>query len=309
MLHKKTPLVHSPTLSGEGRSVYLKMDCDQPAGSFKIRGIGALCEQQAALGVRGFVSSSGGNAGLAVAYAGTRLSLPCTIVVPSTTSESVRQRMRDLNADVFEFGEVWDESDVHARKIAKKKRMAYVHPFDDPVIWQGHATLVDELVVQGPKPDVLICSVGGGGLLCGVMEGLERNGWADVSVLAVETHGAASLRASVDAGELVTIPAITSIAKTLGAKRVARRALEWTQSHGVRCVQVSDLEAVEACIAFHREQDVFVEPSCGAALAAVSTRHPLLQSAQEISVVVCGGNGVDSMMLKRWKKRLEVGSE
>ena len=300
--HHTTPLFldhRRSTLLGS--SIYLKMDCYQPAGSFKIRGIGRLCQEMAQAGVKGFLSSSGGNAGLAVAHAGKVLSLPTIIVVPSTTPNSVRERMKGLGAAVIEFGDVWDESDAYARGYAKEKNLAYIHPFDDPVIWAGHASIVDELVKQGPKPDIIICSVGGGGLLCGIMTGLVNNSWSDVRVVAVETVGAASLDAAVQAGELVTIPAITSIAKTLGAKRVAQRAFEWTQSHNIHNITVTDKQAIEACIQFADDFRVLVEPSCGAALAALPILEPVIQTVQNVVVVVCGGNGVNTSQIIEWK--------
>ena len=303
MLHHQTPLFLHHRLSKEReQNIYLKMDCYQPSGSFKIRGIGYLCTQQAQKGTKGFVSSSGGNAGLAVAYSGTQLELPVTIVVPSTTPEHVREKMRVLDARVIEHGAVWDESDVFARNYAKQHQCSYIHPFDDPTIWTGHSTLVDELKEQSPKPDLIICSVGGGGLLCGIIEGLWKHSWNDVPVMAVETHGAASLHASVEARALVSIDAITSIAKTLGARKVASKAFEWTQKHPITCVQVSDEQTVHACIELLNEQRILVEPACGASYCALSSKHPLLDQAKNIVVVICGGSGVTLDMLQEWSQ-------
>ena len=276
------------------------MDCYQPSGSFKIRGIGHLCTQQAQKGTKGFVSSSGGNAGLAVAYSGKRLGLPVTIIVPSTTPEHVREKMRILEAHVLEHGNVWDESDIFARDYAKTHQCSYIHPFDDPAIWTGHSTLIDELKTQGPKPDLIVCSVGGGGLLCGIVEGLWNHNWSDVPVMAVETCGAASLHASVQAGQLISIDSITSIAKTLGARKVASKALEWTKNHPITCVQVSDAQTIQACIALLNEQRVLVEPACSASYCVLSSRHPLVDQAQNIVIVICGGSGITIDMLQEW---------
>lgn len=304
MLHHQTPLFFHHRLSKlRQQNIYFKMDCHQPSGSFKIRGIGHLCSQKHQQGTKGFVSSSGGNAGLAVAYSGKTLGVPTTIVVPSTTPEHVRELMRTLDARVMEHGDVWDESDVYARAYAQQHMCAYIHPFDDPMIWHGHASLVDEVKKQGPKPDLIVCSVGGGGLLCGIMEGLWSNDWTDVPVLAVETIGAASLHASVEAKQLVSLDAITSIAKTLGARKVAAKALEWTQKHPISCVQVSDTQSIHACIELLDELRVLVEPACSASYAALSLAHPLIQEAQTIMVVLCGGSGVNSNMMMEWKQQ------
>ena len=108
---------------------------------------------------------------------------------------------------------------------------AYIHPSDDPLLWHGHTMLVDEMARQGPKPDVVVLSVGGGGLFCGVVEGLRRNGWGDVPVVAVETMGADSLAQSMQAGHTVTLPAINSMATSLGSRAVCAQSLRLAQEH------------------------------------------------------------------------------
>ena len=110
---------------------------------------------------------------------------------------------------------------------------------------------VDELKDQCEnQPDLIVLSVGGGGLFCGVMEGLIRNGWEDTSILAVETYGAASLNSSVKAGELVALESINTIATSLGAKQVAAKALEYAQHYKVTPALVSDEACAKACIRF-----------------------------------------------------------
>jgi L-serine/L-threonine ammonia-lyase len=129
-----------------------------------------------------------------------------------------------------------------------------------------------------------------------VLQGLQRGGWQDVKVIAVETQGCESLHRSMLAGELVTLPAITSIAKSLGARRVASEALAWTRRHPVESVVVSDQSAMTAARRFARQQRVLVEPACGAALAVVHENHPALGDAACAAVVVCGGIAVQEVM-------------
>jgi L-serine/L-threonine ammonia-lyase len=112
----------------------------------------------------------------------------------------MRETIRREGAQVVEHGEAWDDAHVYASQLARQEKAGYIHPFDDALIWRGHASLVDEVVASGPRPGVIVVAVGGGGLLCGVLEGLSRVGWSDVPVLAVETEGAASFAASVAAG-------------------------------------------------------------------------------------------------------------
>ncbi len=311
-LHIRTPLWESPSLSQIlGTEVLLKMEAFQPAGSFKSRGMGAACADAYVRGIRRVVCSSGGNAGLAVANAGRKLGMEVTIVVPQTTSVRAKELITRENAQVIVHGAVWDEAHAFASRLAEETRAAYVHPFDDPVVWRGHSSLVDELVEDGVKPGMIVLSVGGGGLMCGVVEGLQRVGWTDVPVLAVETEGAASFAGAVRAGELITLDAIRSIAVTLGAKRVTPRALELTYQHEIIPWLVSDRQALDACLRFADDHRVLVEPACGAALATGYDRaEPLAEftvsSAQREPVVfiVCGGAAVNREMLAKWDREV-----
>jgi L-serine/L-threonine ammonia-lyase len=307
-LHVDTPLVASPALGAAlGARVWLKLDLLQPGGSFKIRGLGRACERALEQGARALVTSSGGNAGLAVAHAGHALGIPVTVVVPARTTQHARERIAALGAQVVVHGEVWDDADVEGRAIAARTRAAYVHPFDDPDVWSGHATLVLESHrALGLRPDAIVLSVGGGGLMCGVLEGMHEVGWSDVPLVAVETEGAASLRAAIEAGRAVDIGRIDSIATTLGARRVTERAVTWTREHPVVSHLVSDAAAVSACLRFLDDHRLLVEPSCGAALAALYDRAPALRDKRSVLVVVCGGSGVSLSQLLVWAADLGV---
>ena len=305
-LHIMTPVWTDARLEATlGKQVWLKMECLQPAGSFKIRGIGLLCQELKAAGCTGFVSSSGGNAGYAVACAGRALGLPVRVVVPGTTPASTRRQLELMAAEVCVVGQVWDEADVQARRMAATKNRGYIPPFDHPTLWRGHGTLIDEVAASHGKPDLVIVTVGGGGLLCGVLDGMRRHGWHDASIVAVETEGAASLHASIAADYLVTLPAITSIAKCLGARRVAQAALDGAREHSVRSLVVSDRAALNGCLQFARRHRILVEPACGAGLSLLYDQAPCLTAAQRILVVVCGGIGVDLDMLADWQRTLK----
>ncbi|MEO1086314.1 MAG: pyridoxal-phosphate dependent enzyme, partial [Acidobacteriota bacterium] len=216
-IHIKTPLIQTLGLGRDlpGR-VWLKLDALQPSGSFKLRGVGHACRRYREKGATAFLASSGGNAGLAVACAGRQLGVPVTVVVPETTSQRAMDLIASEGADVQVVGHDWMAAHTHALELARDDT-AYIHPFDDPYLWEGHATVIDEVAQAGVKPNVVVLSVGGGGLLCGAIEGLRRNGWADTPILAVETVGADSLATALAAGEHVGVDGITSIATSLGA--------------------------------------------------------------------------------------------
>ncbi len=304
-LHIDTPLIESRALSiVTGRTIWLKLDAMQPSGSFKMRGIGAACEAYAARGAQRFVSSSGGNAGIAVAYAGRQLSVTVTVVVPETTTKRAKELIRQEGAEVLVHGASWQEANALAHSMVGEHD-AFLHPFDDPLIWQGHATLIDEVARRGPKPDALVLSVGGGGLLCGVVQGLGRNGWADVPIVAVETVGASSFAQSMQAGHRVLLPAITSIATSLGAKQICEQAFVYTQEHPIRSVVVSDYTAVEACERFLTDHRILVEPACGAALTVGYQNAPELSKSETVLIVVCGGVTASLEQLQEWSRQLE----
>lgn len=303
-LHISTPLLPSAALCRRSdASVWLKIEALQPSGSFKMRGIGFACEEYHRRGACRFVSSSGGNAGLAVAYAARMLSVPATVVVPQSASARARELLRREGAEVVAHGASWQEANALALSLVGPND-AFVHPFDDPLLWQGHATMIDEVAQAGIGPDAVVLSVGGGGLLCGVIEGLRRNGWSHVPVVAVETEGAASFHQSVQAGHRVELASITSIATTLGAKQICAKAFELAQEHPVRSVVVSDAQAVAACLRFLDDHRLLVEPACGAALAAVYDAVPDVAQFCQILVIVCGGAGVTSAQLHAWSQQL-----
>jgi L-serine/L-threonine ammonia-lyase len=303
-LHIHTPVLRAPAALFGGRAAWLKMDALQPAGSFKLRGVGRLVQHEVARGARAIVCASGGNAGFAAAYAGSALGVPVTIVVPVSTPPEVRAAIAGLGAEVVIHGEAWDDAHAHAVTRAERTAAVYVHPFDHPLLWDGHATLVDEVVRDGIDFDCVVTSVGGGGLLAGIIEGLRRNGRAGVPVIAVETVGADSLHQSLQAGVPLTLPAITSIATTLGARRPSEHALDLAREHPVVSLVVTDAQAVAACLRFADALRLLVEPACGAALAVLEAHPQVFERFRAPLIEVCGGIGVSLDKLMAWRRDL-----
>lgn len=302
-LHIQTPVFELDSAGKQtGKSIFMKMECFQPAGSFKIRGIGLLCREAVRDGAKHLVSSSGGNAGYAVAYAGRVLGVKVSVVVPETTPRWVCEYIESKGAFVQVYGSVWDEAHAFALDLSGKGGGAYIPPFDHPAIWRGHSTIIDEAAGQCPKPDLIVLSVGGGGLLCGVVEGLHRNNWRDVPVVAVETEGAASFAAAVSTGRIVSLGSIKTVATSLGARQVAARALEWASVHKIIPVSVSDESAVKACVRFAGEFRMLVEPACGASLSVIYDNADVIEAAKSILVIVCGGIGVSLEKLYQWRQ-------
>jgi L-serine/L-threonine ammonia-lyase len=309
-LHIKTPVVQSRRLGLLAeKTVWLKLDALQPSGSFKLRGIGAACEAYARQGKTRFVSSSGGNAGLAVAYAGRLLDIPVTVVIPKSTPALARTLLEQEGATVIVHGAAWAEANELAQSLLDETT-AFLHPFDDPLMWSGHATMIDEVVRDHVTFDCVIVSVGGGGLLSGVVQGLDRNGLGQTPIIAVETAGADSLAQAIKAGHPVSLPAITSVATSLGASRVADNAFKVTRTHDVRSVVISDLEALDACEQFLRDHRLVVEPACGASLSVIYSpqRREVLAGFKSPLVVVCGGATAPLEQIREWRRAAQAAS-
>ncbi|XP_064620041.1 L-serine dehydratase/L-threonine deaminase-like [Lineus longissimus] len=310
-LHIWTPLIESVPLSKHsGFIVHLKLDNNQPSSSFKIRGIGNLCQKAKSKGCKHIVCSSGGNAGLAAAYAARKLNLPCTVYVPTTTPESTHQKLRNEGSEVIVHGSVWNEANEMAMKAADQPGYASVHPFDHPDVWDGHSSIIEEMAADMKKPDVVITCVGGGGLLCGVVQGMKKVGWNDVPIIAMETIGSDSYNSAVKAGKLVTLKEISSVAKSLGSLTVCQQAFDYYSQHPIISATVEDKEAVNACLKFADDHRILVEPACGAAIAAIYShviprlqKEGKLKDVKSVALVVCGGASVNLSLLLNWKEQ------
>ncbi len=221
--------------------------------------------------------------------------------------------------DVIQHGASWREADTHLREIIKTMPEArYIPPFDHPEIWSGAATMIGEIESQleeewnvdgssgksSAAADVVVCSVGGGGLLCGLAQGLDDSPISSgkTRIIAVETEGAGSLNASVKAGHLVTLDGITSIATSLGATRVCDKAFEYGQRDTVHSVLVTDKQAMEACLRFADEERMLVEAACGASLAVIyqNMLEPIilgLNPESRVVIIVCGGSNISMELM------------
>ncbi|MDC0344831.1 pyridoxal-phosphate dependent enzyme [Alphaproteobacteria bacterium] len=305
-LHQKTPLIQSFSMGRHfnGRPVYLKMEAFQPTGSFKIRGLGYACQQALQRGARQFLSSTEGNAGYAVSYAGRQLGVPTTVVMAENIPPVMREKIHDMGAHVILYGKEWEEAHHHALQLQQEHNlknpenmMAYIPPFDLEDIWQGHMSLVDE---WDEAPEAVIVAVGGGGLLMGILRGLIKRGWGHVPVYSAETRGSEALALSLKTGQHVHLKDVNSIAHSIALKSVCARAFEEAHAYGVRPLVVTDNAAVAATLSFAQDHNVIVEPACGAALAPIYGNDHALKNVKSVHVVVCGGLGTTFEDLQAW---------
>ncbi|WP_327857754.1 pyridoxal-phosphate dependent enzyme [Acinetobacter guillouiae] len=292
MLSIKTPLIQSLVLSQLNQcQVWLKMEALQPSASFKQRGISHACQKYFEQGAQRFISSSGGNAGLAVAYTGRQLGVPVTVVVPETTAQCARELIAQQGAEVIVHGASWTEANALAQSLLTQHDV-FIHPFDHPLLWEGIIPMIDEVIADGVTPDAVVLSVGGGSLLSGVAAGLKKHGLAHIPIYAVETQGTASLHASIVAKQHVELDQVSGIATTLAAKKVCQNAFEVSQALEVRSLVVSDQDTVDACLKFVDDHRILVEPACGATLSVLYDQAIQFKPADQVLVIVCGGAGI-----------------
>lgn len=316
-LHVRTPLIESVVLKEiYGQKVYLKLDNAQPSGSFKIRGMGVLIQDAKRKGAKKVVIASGGNAGMAVAYGARQVGMESVVVISDNVPSLMVQKLTREGARVEVKGKTWDEADARAQEIASKEGAYYCHPFDNPMIWAGNSTMVAEIKedLGDVVPAAIVASVGGGGLVCGISQGMDAVGWGQVPILAVETKGADSFRASLKAGEHVTLPKITSIAAALAIRKVCTKILELHKQRTIYSMVVSDRQAVSACNHFADDHRALVEPACGASLAAVYGKRASelkeknkLHPDRPLVVIVCGGSAATIQQLKNWTNTVMAG--
>lgn len=262
-----------------------------------------LVKDYAKRGFKGIVSSSGGNAGYSAAWVAAKIGMICKVILPVNTPPNIIELIEGTGAIAELYGENWNAADSKARHIAQTENMGYVHPFDHPLLWEGHATMITEYADTHPKPDAVVVAVGGGGLLCGVAVGLSQSGWKDVDIITCETEGAASYARALDAGKPVDIGTINSIASSLGARQVAQAAFKASQSFKVIPYTCTDSQALDSCFQFAKDHGAVVGPACGAALSTIYNDN-VLSTYNNVLVIVCGGIEGTFPNLESWKQAL-----
>lgn len=294
-------LIKSEWLSKELQAeVFLKLECLQPGNSFKIRGAtNALLYGPKPKRV---ITASGGNHGLGVAIACQRQNIPCLVVLPTSTSTHRVEILKELGAEVQLEGEAWDEANKYALSLAEDETILYIHPFADREVILGQGSIALELIKECDF-DILVASVGGGGLLTGISLALEANK-KEVEIVAVETRGADSLAQSLAAGELVELDAITSIAKTLGAKKTDPFIFESLSRLVNHMLVVDDRDAVRYLLEFLDHEKILIEPATSCTIAAAMQNKELFAN-KRVVFVICGSN-VSLKEVEIWKEQFKL---
>lgn len=289
---RRTPCLRSRFIRDPLRAgkTMLKLECLQVTGAFKVRGANnAILQLSDAERSRGVVTASGGNHGIAVAYAAHASGCPSVIYLPETSGMDKAERARAWGAEVVRVGEVWDDSEQAALERAEKDGLTYIHPFADPAVIAGQGTIAREMLKQSPDIDVIVAGIGGGGLIAGIAIAAKAMK-PDIKVVGVEPVGAPTLSTSLAAGEVTTLDKIESAAGTLSPKRSAQINLEIIRDKVDEIVLVTDDEMRDAAKWLWFEMSQGVELAGAAALAAIRTGKVSAPDDQIIAAVV-NGNG------------------
>ena len=289
---QRTPLLKSNWLTRfTGREIFLKLECLQTTGSFKLRGatnkILSLNEDEKK---RGVIAVSSGNHGRAVAYVAQKHALPAVICVPETVPSNKIDAIQDLGAEVLVTGKTYDQATEGALRIHKDRGLTLVHPFDDPFVIAGQGTIGLELMEQLPGIDTVIVPLSGGGLLGGIALTLKSIQPA-IQIIGVSMDKGAAMIDSLEAGRVVEIVEEPSLADALlgGLGEENRYTFMINQEFVDRTIRVSENE-IAMGMAFALEKEHLVVEGGGAVGIAALLAGKVRELGEKVVVVVSGGN-------------------
>jgi len=283
-----TRLIYSAAFSkATGNQVYLKPENMQVTGAYKIRGayykISTLSEEERE---RGLITASAGNHAQGVAYAAQASGVPATIVMPTTTPLVKVNNTKDYGAKVVLQGETFDDAAALAAQLAQEQGLTYIHPFNDPVIATGQGTISYEIFQDLPDVDVILVPIGGGGLAAGVAT-LAKLLNPNVKVIGVEPVGAAGMKASLEAGEVVTLDRVETIADGVAVKTPGDLIFPYIQQNVDEIITIEDSELVETFLDMMEKHKMIVE---NAGLLTVAALRHLDCKGKNVVPVLSGGN-------------------
>ena len=259
VLHR-TDLMYSPFFTKTtGNHVYIKPENMQVTGAYKIRGAYFKCSTLSGEEKeRGLVTASAGNHAQGVAYAAQAAGVAATIVMPTTTPLVKVNNTKDYGAKVVLHGETFDDAAALAAKLSQEEGLTYVHPFNDLTVSTGQGTIAYEIFKDLPDVDVILVPVGGGGLAAGVST-LAKLLNPSVKVIGVEPSGAASVKASLEAGHVVTLDKVTTIADGVAVKTPGDQVLPYIQKNLDGIITIDDDELVDAFLDVMEKHKMVVE--------------------------------------------------
>ena len=285
---QETKLIKSSYFSEmTGNKVYFKPENMQYTGAYKVRGayykISTLSEEERE---KGLVTASAGNHAQGVAYAAKLYGVPATVVMPTTTPLIKVNRTKGYGAKVVLHGSVYDEACQYALELAKKEGATFVHPFNDEVVATGQGTIAMEIFKELPTVDIILVPIGGGGLAAGVST-LAKLLNPNIKVIGVEPAGASCMKASLDAGKVITLPDVNTIADGTAVKTPGDIVFPYIQKNIDEIIAVEDQELIVNFLDMMENHKMLVENS---GLLTVAALKHLDCKGKKIVSILSGGN-------------------
>lgn len=285
---QETKLVESPYLTAAtGNRVWLKPENMQRTGAYKVRGayykISTLTPEELS---RGIITASAGNHAQGVAFAATRAGAKSIVVMPTTTPLIKVERTKDYGAEVVLHGDVYDEACEYAMHLAETEGYTFIHPFNDPVVATGQGTIAMEIVQELPLVDTILVPIGGGGLSCGVSTFAKLYN-PKIRVIGVEPAGAACMKASVEAGHVVKLPAASTIADGTVVLEPGDLVYPYVRDNVDEIITVEDEELIVSFLDMVENHKMVVENS---GLLTVAALKHLPPENKRVVSILSGGN-------------------
>ncbi len=284
----ETKLVYSSYFSAQcDNRVYLKPENMQVTGAYKVRGsyykISKMSPEERQ---RGLITASAGNHAQGVARAAREYNCKSVIVMPTTTPLIKVNRTKSYGAEVVLCGDVYDEACEHALKLAREEGYTFIHPFDDETVATGQGTIAMEIIKELPLVEYILVPVGGGGLATGVST-LAKQLNPKIKIIGVEPAGAACLKASLEAGHVVTVPSVNTIADGTAVKTPGEKIFPYLQQNLDDIITVEDDELVVAFLDMVENHKMIVENS--GLLTVAALKHLNIHNKKVVSIL-SGGN-------------------
>ena len=284
----KTKLVYSDYFSAQtGNKVYFKPENMQYTGAYKIRGayykISTLTKEERK---KGLITASAGNHAQGVAYAASLMKTKAVIVMPTTTPLIKVNRTKSYGAEVVLYGDVYDDACAYAMQLAKEHGYTFVHPFNDEAVATGQGTIAMEIVKELPTVDYILVPIGGGGLACGVST-LAKLLNPNIKVIGVEPAGANCMQKSLEAGTVVSLPGVTTIADGTAVKTPGDIIFPYIQDNIDEIITVEDDELIGASLDMMENHKMVVENS--GLLTVAALKHLNVKNKKIVSIL-SGGN-------------------
>lgn len=287
---RRTPLFYSSTFTREsGYNVYLKCENKQKTGAFKIRGaynkIVSLTEEEKK---RGVIASSAGNHAQGVAYAATAFGIKSTIVMPETAPQAKVQATKGYGSQVIQHGEVYDECYSKALEVQKETGATFIHPFNDNEVIAGQGTIGIEILEDLPDVDAIVVPIGGGGLISGIAVAAKAIK-PDIKIIGVQPSIIASSKASLEKGEIVTLPGVKSLADGISVNTPGDLAFQYMKKYVDDIVTVSEDEIAYGIFCLIERCKLIAEGAGAAAIAAILSNKVEVKG-KNVVALISGGN-------------------